>query len=321
MSRQISHFKLGVFILVCGAIGIGALLWIGAVQFFHSAETYAVFFNASVGGLQKGAPVKYLGVSVGRVGSISLAPDGRLVMVLMDLRQDFKVRKDLAVELTQEGITGQRYLALVKAPPNIQELTPTINFPVKYPVIQSRSGEITEIENALRTLYSQVKSMDLGGLVEEWKNAGAGINRIMADKDIRQTLRNLKEVTADLQDLLGPLSKARTENQWKQSLDNLAATVAAARKAVEALETRLTAIPPHEFADISERMDQLLKTGETRINRVDKEINQSLALFRETIFNANQLISEMKGLVQSLREEPGRIFSRPEGSEPFQQQK
>jgi ABC-type transporter Mla subunit MlaD len=321
MSRQISHFKLGLFVLVCGAIGIGALLWIGAVQFFYNARTYAAFFNVSVVGLQKGAPVRYLGVNIGRVGSISLTPDGRLVMVLLDLRSDFKVSPDLAVELTQEGITGQRYLAITTAPPNIKELTPTVTFAVKYPVIQSRPGEMAEIEKALKTLFSKVKSMDLEGLVVEWKTAGAGVNRILADQDIRRTLQNLREVSADLRDLLAVLGKPGTEQQWKQGLENLAATATAARKTAEALQAQLAAMPPHALADITGRMDQLLQTGQTSINRVDKEIDQSLALFQESIFKANQLLSELKALAQSLREEPGRILTRPQGAEPFEQGK
>ena len=149
MSRPISKFKLGLFVLICGGLGVGALIWIGVAQFFAQGKIYAAFFDHSVKGLQNGAPVSYLGVNVGRVHGITLTPDHHLVQVLMVVRSDFTLDKSLAVELSQPGITGQPYLASVKAPADISKITPTVNFPVQYQVVQSRPGQITGIETAM----------------------------------------------------------------------------------------------------------------------------------------------------------------------------
>ena len=317
MSKRISPFKLGIFALVCGTIGIGAVIWIGVAHFFEPTKTYATFFDVSVEGLQNGAPVNYLGVRVGRVSSIGLAPDLRLVRVLLELRPDFEVRESMAAELSQEGITGQRYIAISKAPSNIKQMTPKIDFPVRYPVIPSRPGEMTEIKHALEAIYHKVESVDLEGLVAEWKKTAVRINAYLSEKDIPEILQNVQEISADLRDLLSVLQEPGTPLEWKKSFQNLAAAVAAVQKAAGALEAQLAAVPPNTFADISERMDHILKMGETSIDSLNSQIDQSLELFQDSIYRVNQLLADLKTLVQSLKEEPGRILTRPEGSEPF----
>jgi ABC-type transporter Mla subunit MlaD len=317
MSRPISHFKLGLLVLVCGGLGIGALIWIGVAQFFQHTKTYAAFFNVSVEGLQKGAPVNHLGLRVGRVSSIGLAPDGHLIMVLIDVRPDFKVSESMAIGLAQAGITGQRYLAIGKAPADIDKVTPSIHFSVKYPVIRTHPGEMTDIKNALETLYKKLESLDFQGLVAEWKQAAQGMNGILSDKDIQATLRNVREISADLKDLLSVLGRPGNPDEWRKGLENMAKAVAAARKASEALEASLEGIPPNTFGDLAKRMDRMVQMGESAVGSLNKQIDDSLALFQQSVFQVNQLLSELKGLVQSLREEPGRILNRPQGSEPF----
>ncbi|MEJ2723332.1 MAG: MlaD family protein [Deltaproteobacteria bacterium] len=320
MSRRISRFKLGLFVLVCAGIGVGALIWIGVAHFFEPTKTYVTFFNVSVAGLQRGAPVDYLGVRIGRISSIDLAPDGRLVRVLMELRPDFRVSESMAADLAQEGITGQRYVAIGKAPANIKAVTPKIDFPVKYPVIPSRPGEMTEISNALETLYKKVESVDLEGLLSEWKKTAVRVNAILSEKDLPETLGNLKEISFDLKTLLEPLGERGAPDEWKKSFKSLASTIAAAQSSAESLEAQLAAIPPNTFADISKRADEFVQTGESSIRSLDSQLKQSLDLFQESVYRLNQLLADFRGLVQSLKEEPGRILTRPEGSEPFRRQ-
>jgi ABC-type transporter Mla subunit MlaD len=317
MRRRINPFRLGLFVLVCGAIGMGALIWIGVAHFFEPTRTYVTFFNVSVEGLQSGAPVNYLGVKVGHISWIGLASDGRLIRVVMNLRPDFKVGESMAAELAQEGITGQRYVSIGEAPANIKEVTPKIDFSVKYPVIPSRPGEMTEIKNALETLYEKVESVDLEGLVAEWKKTAVQVNTLLSQKDIPETLRNVKEISADLKTLLSALGQPGTTQEWKKGFENLSAAVAAVENTAEDLEAQLAAIPPNTLADISKRMDHMVQFGETSIHSLNSQINQSLVLFQESVYQVNRLLADLRTLVQSLKEEPGRILTRPQGSEPF----
>jgi ABC-type transporter Mla subunit MlaD len=64
---------------------------------------YVSYFDWSVSGLSPGGEVMYNGVLVGTVRSISIAPDGRLVQVLMEVDPLFVVDSEITACLTATG--------------------------------------------------------------------------------------------------------------------------------------------------------------------------------------------------------------------------
>jgi phospholipid/cholesterol/gamma-HCH transport system substrate-binding protein len=291
MAKRINRFKLGLFFLIGTAITLGGLLWAGATHFFQPAKTYVSFFNESVEGLGPGAAVSYLGVKVGRVNSIGIAPDGKLIQAELKISPDFNV-ESMALELSLKGITGQLYLAINKAPPDLKAVTPKITFAHKYPLIPSRPGEMTQIKDALEKVYKKIDSVDFEGLAAAWKKTAQEANVILTDKDIRRTIRNLKEISADIKNLVSVLGKPGTPQKWRKGFSNLAETAAAVRKSSESLASQLEKLPPGAVGDLARQMDQ-------------------------TMFQINQFLSNLQGLVHELREEPGKVLVIPKGKEPF----
>ena len=169
MPRNISPFKLGLFVLICGALGLTAVVWLGMSHVFEETKTYVSYFDESVKGLQKDAVINYRGVAVGRVVEIGLAPDGRLIEVVLNLKPDFQVDSSLAVQLRELGLTGLRYLEIDTAPKDITSLSPKLSFKPRYPLIQSNPSEIIQLKAALESMYQRVKDLDLKGLAASWK--------------------------------------------------------------------------------------------------------------------------------------------------------
>jgi len=290
MAKRISRFKLGLFFLIGAAITLGGLLWAGVTYFFQPAKTYVTFFNESVEGLGPGAGVSYRGVKVGRVNSIGIAPDGNLIRVELKITPNFNVDHK-AVELKPGSITGQPYLALDAALPNLEELTPKITFPHKYPLIPSLPGEV-QIMEAVDKIYKKINALDLDGLVGSWKKTGQKAHALLADKNIRKTIRNLREVSADIKNVVGILGKAGMRQKFQQGFANFMDTAAAARKSSEALASQLENVPPGAVGDIARQI-------EFTISRID------------------QVLAALKGMVHELREQPGKVLVIPKGKEPF----
>ena len=72
MTRERASFlRVGVLLLVGGAIALGLILFIGG-QRIRQGERFETYFRESVQGLDVGAPVKYRGVTLGRVTEIGL---------------------------------------------------------------------------------------------------------------------------------------------------------------------------------------------------------------------------------------------------------
>lgn len=290
MAKKISHFQLGLFFLICLVIVVGGLIWAGTTHVFTSAKTYVTFFNESVQGLNPGARVTYLGVQVGTVQSIGIAPDGKLIRVEIQLASNFNVA-NMSVKLIFAGIMGQLYLSIDQAPPDLDQITPKINFPLKYPLIPAHPSEI-QIADALAKIYKKIESVDFEGLIADWRKTAQEATRLLADKDIRKTIQNFREISADIKNLVNVLGKPGTPQKWQKSFADLAATAAAAQKSSEALASQLERIPPGSVGNIARQMEQ-------------------------TIFQINQVLTNLKGLVHELEEKPGKILIVPREQEPF----
>jgi phospholipid/cholesterol/gamma-HCH transport system substrate-binding protein len=290
MAKKISHFQLGLFFLICLVIVVGGLIWAGTTHVFTSTKTYVTFFNESVQGLNPGARVTYLGVQVGTVQAIGIAPDGKLIRVEMQLASNFDVA-NMAVKLIFAGIMGQLYLSIDQAPPDLDQITPKINFPLKYPLIPAHPSEI-QIAEALAKIYKKIDAVDFEGLIADWMKTAQEATRLLADKDIRKTIQNFREISADIKNLVNILGEPGTPQKWKKSFADLAAAAAAAQKSSEALASQLERISPGSVGNIARQMEQ-------------------------TIFQINQVLTNLKGLVHELQEKPGKIFIIPREEEPF----
>ena len=315
--KKINPFKLGLFVLSGAAIAVAGLLWIGAVHFFRYNKTYVTFFDYSIKGLKAGATIDHLGIQVGRVSSISLAHNDQLIKVIMKLDSGFQVKEDEAVEMKLTGITGGYYLAIVKAPENLQETTPRIDFSTKYPVIPSARGTISRIEDALGEIYKQFHSLNMEGFLSSWAEVGKNANSILAGRDINEALGNLREASVSLEKLLNGIGRPETVQEINRSIDDLAAISSSLRKASTDISRQIEGIPPQSFANIAERMEKAADKTEHVVGSMGTQVDQTISLLQQSVGQINQVLSELESLVQSLREEPGRILEQPSGNRPF----
>jgi len=66
MPRKTSKFMVGLFVTVGVFIGLVAIIWLGASNYFEKGLMYVTYFDESVQGLQADSAVKYRGVEVSR---------------------------------------------------------------------------------------------------------------------------------------------------------------------------------------------------------------------------------------------------------------
>ncbi|MDA8163862.1 MAG: MlaD family protein [Desulfobacteraceae bacterium] len=315
MKRKISPFKLGLFVLAGAIVLLGGLLWIGAVKLFRPTETYAAIFTFSIGGLQKGAPVKYLGVEAGEVSTVDIGPDDRSVVVLLNVSKKVKVDGHTVAELESGGITGKPFLSLIRMPQPVER--PRLPFAVKHPVIPTRRGGIAQMEEQAKRIMSQLEQADLPGLVREWRQTAQEVSGAVASGDIRQTIGNVRAASADLQAILQGLSGAGKPEQWRGIFRDIVATADNLRRSTGRLSAQLDALPPEALADLNRRMDKVVATGEHTLTTFNKQGDQTMAMLEKSLLEVNRLLSEMEQLAGSLRQSPGRILEQPRSAEPF----
>jgi ABC-type transporter Mla subunit MlaD len=287
MSRRISPFKLGVFIVVCAALGAVAFIWIGATRIFQSTKKYAAFFDEPITGLQAGAPVRYLGVGVGSVDSVALAPGDRLVEVDVKIRSSFHIDPSMALALTQPGITGSPFLSLEETPPDQRKhLRPSS---AKLPVLPTRPGG-GGIGGAIAGIEQKIASLHIEGLVDRWEGVAGKIESILARGDLEQVMENARIASSGLRRVAAAGAQGQPSEIESAVRDLQSAT-------------------------------QSLKTATASMTRQIEEagpgVDASLVLLRQDLAQLKQAVIEAQSLARSLRNEPGQLIERPPTNDPF----
>ena len=279
--NRISHFKLGLFVIACAAVGAVALVWVGATGIFQGSRKYAAFFGEPVTGIRAGATVEHLGVRIGTVDSVDLAADDRLVRVVVKLRSDFRADPSWALAVSQAGLTGSPVLTLDETPPAERRELP---HPATHdPVLPTRAGG--------------------GGL--------AGLERKAEQvlDDARATAAGVRRVTA-----AGPGGEP---SPLEAAVRDVRAATQSLRAATAAVARQVQAIRPDAISDIADRVDQAAERGEGTVRKIDESADASLALVREDLAQLRQAAIEAQALARSLRTEPSRVIERGGGSDPF----
>jgi phospholipid/cholesterol/gamma-HCH transport system substrate-binding protein len=112
METDKHYFFEGLFIIVFSVAAAIVAVWLGSTG-RHDDLVYRIHFNDSVSGLTVGDPVKFRGIDVGTVKSMSIDPDNsRLVLVDVRLRKETPVKTDTRASLALKGITGVVFIEL-----------------------------------------------------------------------------------------------------------------------------------------------------------------------------------------------------------------
>lgn len=196
MDSQKTKFTVGLFVACGVGIALVAVIWLGMSRIFEKGQFYAAYFNESVQGLDIDSPVKYRGVPVGRVERIEVAPDSKLIQVVLKIETVEKLERDIVAQLKSVGITGSMFVELDRRREDEPDFSPHLSFPTEYPVVGSKPSGISQILKGIDDVLKKIKSVDLEGISDRVKLSLDDINQAIADADVKRVstgLTNLLE--------------------------------------------------------------------------------------------------------------------------------
>src|SRR5688500_16130076 len=111
MENKAHAMAAGIFVLVVSALLIALAVWLGRES--GSSHTYELSTSDTVTGLQPQAPVRYKGVSVGKVTFIGFDPDvpGNIV-IRLTVDDTTPLSPSTFATLSYQGITGLAFVQL-----------------------------------------------------------------------------------------------------------------------------------------------------------------------------------------------------------------
>ena len=205
MASQRTKFTLGLFVTFGIGIACFAIIGLGMSRFFEKGQYYATYFNESVQGLDVDSPVKYRGVSIGRVEDISVAPDATLIQVVLKIESGQTLDSNIVAQLKSVGITGSMFVELDQKQNGERDLSPCFSFPSEYPILASKPSNINTLMQSIGDALSQTKGMDLEGISKKIKRTLDNIDQAIADanvKGISKTVESSFEKTAQSLNLI-----------------------------------------------------------------------------------------------------------------------
>jgi phospholipid/cholesterol/gamma-HCH transport system substrate-binding protein len=149
--------RVGIFVVVAGALLAGALSWIAGARIFRPVATYEVLFDESVTGLNAGSNVEYQGVVVGRVRDIRLTADlPPKVAVIVDIDPETAVRADTRAALLGSLVTGIKYIQFQGGSAQAPPLPPGGVIPGTAPSLEQFRYQLTEIADRVASVLRRL---------------------------------------------------------------------------------------------------------------------------------------------------------------------
>jgi phospholipid/cholesterol/gamma-HCH transport system substrate-binding protein len=147
METEKHYFKVGLFFLVVVAAFVYYMMTFGGSTESQDMKRYAIYFDHSVNGLERGAFVKLKGITVGLVDEIRfVSRDNDRILVIADIAETAPVRTDTVASVSFQGITGTMFLSLENTGGEGALPAPlTVLAGEKYPVIRSQPSQMDSL--------------------------------------------------------------------------------------------------------------------------------------------------------------------------------
>jgi len=269
MARKTSRFMIGLFVTIGILIGMVAVVWLGASKYFEKGKTYVTYFDESVQGLQLDSAVKYRGVEAGRVEGIRVAPDNRLIEVVMKINLRGKLEREYVTQLKAAGITGIVFVELDRKESDKPDLTPKITFASEYPAISSKPSDVKQLLTGIDNVIQSLNKIDTQGISDQ----------------IKSTLKVLESVVASVNNVVGSIEKALGTGKLEEAIAEVKNTLLKVQNFVSEVEKEFQAMnlgkTGTHLENARARLDKIMNSG---------EIEAALAEVKDAAKKMNQLV-------------------------------
>ena len=208
MNNRVNYVVIGILVLI-GVAGMALFgFWLLKPTKEAQMQRYAIYFNESVLGLNLDAPVKYKGLSVGKVVDLGISRHNQeQVEVLVEILKDTPINTSTEAQLTSQGITGLSYINLT-INNEIDAKPIAVKEREDYPVIKSVPSILIKLENRFIDI-----SEDLADTLQK-------TSRLLSDKN-QEEMGVILNNTAILISKINSILDENTTQNFKLTMANL----------------------------------------------------------------------------------------------------
>lgn len=281
MARKTSKFMVGLFVTLGSILAVVAIIWVGATKYFEKGNMYITYLDESVQGLQKDSIVKYRGVDVGRVEKIQVAPDNKLIGVVMKINLKEDLEHNAVAQLKAAGITGIMFVDLDRHDPREPDLSPKIDFPSEYPVIPSRPSEMSRIFAGINEIVRKFNQIETKGLSDQLIATTKSIETFFQGKEMAKILAKVEATAANLEKLTERVDKAVAGGKLDEVLAETRQALKGTNTLITKVQEEISALKLPETMGKTRAIAREVETTSENLRRA----SETLGLFLERIYD------------------------------------
>jgi phospholipid/cholesterol/gamma-HCH transport system substrate-binding protein len=305
MEREANYVAVGAFILLVAAMAVAFVVWYSDASDGIEYKLYEIYFAGSVSGLERGGPVRYLGVDVGRVRRLILdTKNPSRVMVVVEIDEGAPISSATRASLGLQGVTGLLYVNLKEAPEVDRNLP--LKHGEKYPIIESVASDFDAFLASVPELMSRTNSiLERVGRVFSDENL-QGLSETI--RSVRQASNSLPQTTKNVADLVKEMRATVAEIHG--AAESLHAMTEDARPEIKTALTRMTTVAD-DLSRAADRIDTFTLKSETQLGNFTE---QGLFEIERLVRESRSAATEFRDLSRSLKENPSQLIYEPQQS-------
>ncbi len=329
MSKKASTTMIGVFTLLGLLLGVVAVVLFGAGKYFEETHKLQLYFDKSVNGLEVGSDVRFGGVRIGSVHSISVIIDTKgnrkIIPVIVELTEkelrsvtgsgndnlDFSsdegvrraVSQGLRAGMKQQSlVTGKLYIEF-DIEPDVKGFTYNEPGDPEFPIVPTIPTEMDELISGITDGLKKINELDIAGLMKEMRDVLKGAKDQIADLDLKEINENLTAITGDIRGLT-------SDGRIKTSLANLDEAL----KEINELSAKANDnIDPllADIRDVTEKTrESLVRIEESAesLSKVTDPRSPMLLEFQNLLHEAENASRTLRDLSSDLKRNPGSLL-------------
>jgi paraquat-inducible protein B len=304
MAKQANTTMIGGFVVIAFFLFAAGVVILGSGKLFKKTESFVLYFDSSIKGLNVGAPVMIQGVQIGSVKNIMIRANREdltmniPVFIEIDLDR-FNVddanqaRRDpgqTIATLTEKGLRAVLSIQSFITGQLMIELNYYPDTQIHLKKLDTEYIEIPTIPSTTERLFQNLQKLDLNHI----ENIINGLDRLVNNPDLPEMLKALRQTADESRELVVKLDRSidGVMSNVDDTLDDTRRFINNANGQVEPLTSDLRLLIGH--------FDELARNLNKQVDTVTGNLNQSVIEARNVLSEDAPLVLQMKETLESI---------------------
>jgi phospholipid/cholesterol/gamma-HCH transport system substrate-binding protein len=267
MEQKREQAMVGVFVIIATGLLLTTIFAIGGA-FGRAGSNYRAFFK-NAGGLEPGSVVRYAGIRVGRVESLTIDPkDSTRIQVAFSVEPGVPIKTDSVAKIASLSALGENFLAITPGKPESTAAQNGATLPSK------EFFGITDVADILNDLGPSATDLvdNLNNRAIELQTTLARVNDLLNDQ-------NRAQISGSLNNLNGMLAENRP--RIHSALGHVDESTAKLSSTID------------QFKQTAKQADETLKKLDSTLGENREDLHKSIVQLHKTLEDASGLVDQL----------------------------